>query len=137
KRRGAGELILPTRLVLLDSIAPNAAISEKFARLRSRAYLGIQYDWFARLTTQENIEELELCIHADDRAEAFVRDHVAYEEAERGGGGWKLRSEEVDGDLGIFANFRFPLLNLTKTEMRRVSEAEGFQEIMALTWFCH
>jgi hypothetical protein len=137
RRREAGELILPTKVVLLDSIAPNAAISEKFSRLRSRSYLGVQYDWFARFTAQDKITNLELCIHADDRAEAFVRDHVEHEISEDGEAGWRLRSEYGSDDLGIFANFRFPLLNLTKSEMRRASEADGFQEIMALTWFCH
>lgn len=134
---GRERLIAPTRTTLLDSIAEDPEITAKFARLKSRAYLGSQYDWLARYVRQQGIRELELCIHADDRAEAFVRDYVERVEEEDGQTYWRVRREVADDDVGLFAAFRFPVLRLTKTEMRRRAAEAGFGRIMALTWFCH
>jgi hypothetical protein len=135
--RAAADRILPTRITLVDSIAADAATSEKFTRLRNRSYLGIQYEWLARLTKQQAIDGLELCIHADDRAEAFVRDYVEHVADADGETYWRVRPEHLHEDIGLFGSFRFPLLNLTKCEMREAAAAAGFQRLMALTWFCH
>ncbi len=134
---GTAGLIGPTRLTLLDSIAADAELTQKFERLKSRAYLGSQYDWLARHVRQEGIRELELCIHADDRAEAFVRDHVEHVVGAEGDGYWRIRREVEADDIGLFASFRFPILDLTKTEMRRRAQAAGLGGLMSLTWFCH
>jgi hypothetical protein len=37
----------------------------------------------------------------------------------------------------LFARFRFPLLEMTKLEMRRVASEMGLLHIMEATWFCH
>lgn len=134
---GREQLIQPTRTTLLDSIEPNAELTAKFERLKARAYLGSQYDWLARYIHQHGIEQLELCIHADDRAEGFVREFVEQVSLPDGDGYWQIRRDASGGDIGLFAHFHFPILNLTKTEMRRAAEAAGFGRIMALTWFCH
>ncbi len=130
-------LIEPTLVTLLDSIAEDAELTQKFERLKSRAYLGSQYDWLARHIRQQGIRELELCIHADDRAEVFMRGQVEHVVEAEGGDYWRIRREAEADDIGLFANFRFPILNLTKTEMRRRAHATGLDGLMSLTWFCH
>src|SRR5690606_27941094 len=37
----------------------------------------------------------------------------------------------------LFKYFRFPLFDKTKRQMRAEAAAAGFDELMALTWFCH
>lgn len=134
---GCERLVEPTRITLLDSIRPEPEISEKLARLRAGAHLGSQYDWLARYVRDRGIAGLELCIHADDRAEVFVREFVERVRLDDGDACWQLRPGSADADVGLFAAFRFPILELTKTEMRRNAEAFGFGPIMSLTWFCH
>ena len=134
---GSNELILPTRLTLLDALAPDRYVTDSLARLRIRGHLGLQYDGLARYRRQFAVRGLELCIHADDRAEAFVRSEIEQVFTPDGSGYWRVPADASDTDLGLFAGFRFPLLDLTKTEMRRRARAAGFERIMNLTWFCH
>ena len=37
----------------------------------------------------------------------------------------------------LFKYFRFSIIDLKKTDMKRIAEEEGFIEILNLTWFCH
>src|SRR5690606_40543452 len=50
---------------------------------------------------------------------------------------WRIRREHLEEAIGLFGSFRFPLLDLTKCEMRKAAVAAGFQRLMGLTWFCH
>ncbi|CAN5237289.1 hypothetical protein BH20GEM2_BH20GEM2_11140 [soil metagenome] len=125
--------IAPTRIVSVHDIAPAPEITARRNRLTRRAYLGGQYDWLARFAAQFDIPALELCIHVDDKAHAFISEHVEQVEGEY----WQLRKELVDTDLSLFRYFRFPVLHLTKLEMDRLARQHGFHEIMQKTWFCH
>jgi len=131
------ELIQPTRATLLDSIPPNEMVSAKLTRLRCRGHLGEQYDWLARYVVAAGIVDLELCIHADDKAEAFLRDHVEHVTDENNESYWQLKPCDPEDDLALFTRFRMPILSLTKRDMRARADAAGFQPIMGLTWFCH
>lgn len=126
-------LIAPTQIVSVHDIAPAPEITARRNRLGRRAHLGGQYDWLARFAAQFEIPALELCIHVDDKAHAFISAHVEQIE----GGYWQLRKELADTDLSLFGYFRFPVLHLTKLEMDRRARQHGFHEIMQKTWFCH
>jgi hypothetical protein len=107
----------------------------RFERLRARSHLGGQYDWLARFAIQHGLDDLELAIHRDDKAAAFLQDYVVREE---GGGDpyYRLRNDPTD-DLRIFERFRFPLFEATKRDMERAARQRGFIDLMELTWFCH
>jgi 7-cyano-7-deazaguanine synthase len=87
---------------------------------------------------EAGIEGLELCVHADDQAERFVREHVVRVE-DPTGGYWRLDRQKLapNDDLAHFALFRFPLLNMTKVEMRKAAREMGVLDIMEATWFYH
>ena len=120
----------------LQQLLPDAQITARFERLRARSHLGGQYDWLARFATQERLTDLELAIHRDDRAAAFLHAHVVREE---GGGDpyYRLRDGPPDDDLRIFERFRFPVFDQTKRDMERAARERGFADLMELTWFCH
>jgi hypothetical protein len=124
-------LITPTVFREVGDIAENEPITQKFERLRARSPLGPQYDWLARLAAEEDIDGLELAIHRDDQAYAFLEQHV-----ERSGDAHVLRTE-AQPDLSIFGRFRFPLFELTKLEMQAEAERHGYGELLENTWFCH
>ena len=102
--------------------------------LRARGPLGKQY---ARLSAYAASigGGLELCVHTDDLAEVFLRDHVRRVEDDAGGY-WRL-AEGTTGDLALFTPFRFPLLDITKVRMKQAAAALGVLDLMAGTWFCH
>jgi hypothetical protein len=125
--------IAPTQIVSLHDLTPDAVISEKFSRLQQRAYLGDQYEWLARYAAQFAIADLELCIHVDDKAYHFVHQHVE----KREGRLWRLKTEHASADESIFSPFVFPILNLSKIEMEAHAKAQGFYDLLLITWFCH
>jgi len=134
----AAKRIAPMHIVSIHDIAPDAFVSARYARLRQRAPLGPQYDWLARYVRQFGLRGLELCIHVDDKAEAFVRPHVERHESRDGDAWWVLGSgAAVDPDLVLFADYRFPLLRASKVEMRERARAQGLLPLMLRTWFCH
>ena len=134
----AARRVAPTHIVSIHDIAPDAAVSSRYARLRARAPLGSQYDWLARYVRQFGLRGLELCIHVDDRAESFVRPHVELRQSRDGDGWWVLGpSAAADPDLALFADYRFPLLRASKVEMRDMARTQGLLPLMLRTWFCH
>lgn len=132
---GSQELIKPTIFTELNDVQPDSKISQKFKRLLARRYLGSQYDWLARFAAQAKINDLELCIHADDKAHYFLQSNVHQTQVD----GLEfsiLNKDLIDSDLGIFKNFHFPLFDLTKLDIQAMSNQSGFNDIMEKTWFC-
>ena len=130
RERLPAALVAPTAFRNAANVPEDRKITENWRRLRSRSHLGSQYDWLARLAAAEGLHDLELAIHRDDRAHAFLEPHV-----ERRGDAFALRPG-ADPDLSIFARFRFPLFEMTKLEMQAVAERDGFAELLERTWFC-
>jgi hypothetical protein len=133
--REAAALLEPVVSSIAD-LRPDAEITARFERLRARSHLGGQYDWLARFAAQHGLTDLELAIHQDDRAAAFLQAHVVRDD---GGGDpfYRLRDRPDDDDLKIFQRFRFPVFDKTKRDMQRLARERGFIGLMELTWFCH
>jgi 7-cyano-7-deazaguanine synthase in queuosine biosynthesis len=131
----AAPRILPLRLVVRQDLAGDRAHAEHLAALRSRNRLGRQYTALADYAEAMAIDDLELCVEIGGRAEALLRGHVAREE-DVGGGYWRL-ADNTAGDLVLFARFRFPILNMTKLDIKVAARDMGVLDMMRLTWFCH
>lgn len=122
----------------IHEIEENEEISQSYHVLKSRSYLGGQYDWLARFTAQNGISGLELSVHRDDTTYPFLKDNVVLSNITNLGEIYELNKEISDKDLThIFKSFRFPLLDWTKLKMNTYSEEQGWTEIMNATWFCH
>jgi hypothetical protein len=130
----AGRLRKP--IIHVADIRTDDQVFARFQRLRARSYIGDQYAWLARFAIQQDLSDLELAIHQDDKAHGFLQSEVVRED---GGGDpyYRLRDNPADADLRIFERFRFPIFNMTKLEMERVARDRGFRDIMEMTWFCH
>jgi hypothetical protein len=132
----AAALLQETRISKGTDVRPDAAITERYQRLKSRSHLGGQYDWLARFADQQGLDDLELAVHRDDRAAAFLEPHVV--RCDGGGDPYhRLRDDPPDPDLRLFERFRFPVFDKTKRDMQRLARRHGFAELMELTWFCH
>jgi len=133
---GAAGLLREAKICKGVDIRPDPAITGRFLRLKARSHLGGQYDWLARFAEQQGLDELELAVHRDDRAAAFLEPHVVLCE-ERGDRYYKLRDDPPDPDLRLFERFRFPVFDKTKRDMQRLAREHGFADVLELTWFCH
>jgi queuosine biosynthesis protein QueC len=120
----------------VGDLRPDPQITGRFERLRARSHLGGQYDWLARFAARQGLTDLELAIHQDDRAAAFLHPHVVKDEGD-GDPFYRLRDDPPEDDLLIFEHFRFPVFDKTKRDMQRLAREQGFADLMELTWFCH
>jgi hypothetical protein len=130
------KLLAPTRIYALGDIPPNPKVTEAFERIKAGQFMGRQYDWLARFCEWQNLSDLQLGIHKDDKAHAVLEGMLT---AKPGNEGEFIVDEKfLDSDeYTIFGRFSFPILNLTKLDMNRLARERGWQEIMLQTWFCH
>lgn len=147
-------LIKPTIIVSVHDIKPDPEITAKFNRLREKLHIGSQYDWLARFAKQWKIQNLELSIHKGDHTYDLLSKHITdfelcIEQSERApnilknllspymNDNLKLKQFDENDDVSIFSFFRFPLLKLSKNDMKRIAAENGFLDILEKTWFCH
>jgi len=114
-----------------ESIAPDPNISRHFETSLRSGFIGGQYEWLARFCLQQGIEDMELAIHRNDKARELLAGLVDTTRVRLD------RRFAGDSRYELFRFFRFPLFDVTKLQMRDVARLHGFEEFMALTWFCH
>jgi hypothetical protein len=117
KARARGADILPLETVERSAIPASSSITEALLAMRGEDNVGLQYEWLARFAKSLG-QPLELTIHKDDKAHAL------------------LQGTDVAANP-VFRYFTFPILDMTKVQMRSVAQASGFLDLMDLTWFCH
>ncbi|MEB5950482.1 hypothetical protein IGI82_001450 [Enterococcus sp. AZ067] len=129
-------LIMETIYIEKNEIPTNQIITDKFNRLLNESYMGTQYDWLGRYAEANNLEDLELNIHKDDKAEFFVRPLVEKKDDGNGSYSYVLKDRALGTDYDLFKYYSFPVLDLTKTQMSEIAKKSGFDSLMEMTWFC-
>lgn len=131
------EFILPTKYVEVGDIPQNASITDAFLRVASRNPIGEQYDWLARWCAEHEICDVELCIHRDDKAckaikryitESSVKDNLVHT--------FDNKFNNTDEFL-LFRYYHFPVLDLSKLDIKHEAISKGFGSYLEMTWFCH
>ncbi|MGY2001889.1 hypothetical protein [Blastococcus sp. SYSU DS1024] len=119
-------LLAPTACVLASDHLPgprDAAIGE---RLRRETTMGTQYVWLSGPAEALGWSDVELCI---ERYESGLSD-------------WQRRVFDEPGQLNgspeseLFRFWSFPVIHLTKEEMRQIAQAHGFLDLLLLRWSC-
>lgn len=131
---GRGVYVPEPHVINVSEVQIDSEAEQWAKTLRRAAPFGSQYVWLYSYA-KELDEPLELSIHIDDRAAAFLGPHAEQVEDDPGGN-WMLKVE-VPPEMEIFRPFRFPILPLTKIDMHRRAEQAGFSDLLELTWFCH
>lgn len=132
------ELLRPLRTFRVADLDPDPEISEALRAIRSRIYIGSQYEWLALFCKCHGMDDIELSVHIDDKVQALLAPYVrAYDH------GGKYRSFRMDhchadkAEYTLFRYFSFPLFQIDKRAMARDAEREDWSWIMDMTWFCH
>lgn len=129
----AADRIHELKITPLMEIPGDTSITSAYREMRTRAYLGSQYEWLARYAESKRLERLELSVHVDDKAYHFLEGKV---EA-TGEGIWRLRNDAPSREQKIFSRFSFPLLTLAKLQMREQASDHAFLSVLENAWFCH
>ncbi|WP_242927498.1 7-cyano-7-deazaguanine synthase [Pontibacter vulgaris] len=132
------KLMLPTKIVKKESIQPNDTITQQYWRMATKERLGIQYEWIARMAAEFGINDLELSIEA--RQNNFVwRNIRPFLERENPDDKttYRLARQPLNPDVILFNCFRWPIIELTKLDMKAIATKHGFIHVLNKTWFCH
>ncbi|WP_368562890.1 hypothetical protein [Pseudoxanthomonas sp. UTMC 1351] len=131
-------LLRPLRRFRVADLDSDPDISEALRTIRSRVYLGSQYEWLALFCKHHGMADIELSVHIDDKVQAVLAPFVrAYDQ------GGKYRSFRMDpchadkAEYTLFRYFSFPLFQIDKRAMARDAERADWSWIMDMTWFCH
>jgi hypothetical protein len=131
-------LLRPPRIAAVADVAPDPETTEALREIRQRVFIGSQYAWLPAFCKHHAITDMELGVHIDDKVQALVSPFAMEFEHPAG-----YRSTRVDpryadtAEFRLFRHFSFPLFHIDKLGMDRRAEAEGWNDIMEMTWFCH
>lgn len=132
--------ILPLKFIKREDI-PNdyyLKLIFKIIRLDKKKRIGKQYYWLACLSKKYNYLEQGFHNHEEEGLYLIYLNELTEIIDETGGRNWVANPKKMDFfRYQIFKNIRFPLMHISKLEMKQVAENEGFIDIMNLTWFCH
>lgn len=133
-------LLKPLRTFSVAALERDPAISDALRAIRSRLYIGDQYEWLPMFCKQHGLENVELSVHVDDKVQALLASFVCEIGQTQT---YPYRSYRVDprhagtAEHTLFRYFRFPLFRMDKRAMAREAGHEGWRRIMDMTWFCH
>lgn len=133
-----GDLFAQTRFFKVADLAEDATIDQAFRRSLHQAFMGNQYAWLARFCRQQGIDDMQLCIHRDDKAHAVIEPYVIRVAEPDGETTYRFDPNFADTDqYTLFGRFSFPLFETSKLDMERVAAEYGWNDVMHMTWFCH
>ena len=129
----------PVNIVKFEDIPPDREISDSFKKITEKVLIGPQYEYLARFA--KTVGTLEIGIEVGGLAEAMFRDMGNLIEISNEIPALRhsmLEKNGTDEDLyRVFHHFTYPLLQMSKLEMKEEAIKEGFIDTMYKTWFCH
>jgi len=131
------ELLRPLRAFRVTDLERDPEISQALRDVRSRIYIGSQYEWLALFCKRHGVGDIELSVHVDDKVQALLAPFVRIDSS------GMYRSFRVDpryadtAEYTLFRYFSFPLFQIDKRAMAWEAEKEDWSWLMDMTWFCH
>ncbi|MBC3847244.1 hypothetical protein H8K90_12680 [Winogradskyella echinorum] len=128
--------ILPVELIERKDIRSNLYIKLMYKLIKRRRKIGTQYKWLGYLS--KKYEWLEIGFHKKDRDRLINPNQLIKITDDTNCENWIINRRKTSFPIGqLFKNFRFPLVYISKLEMKEYATEHGFLDIMLSTWFCH
>lgn len=128
--------ILPLKLIKRNEVRPDLFIKFIHKVLRYQMKLGKQYYWLACIAKE--YKHLELSLHEEDIYRFFSLEQLIQFNDGTIGQNWRIDPKKINFfKRHLFSNMTFPIVTISKPEMKRISEENNFFDLMELTWFCH
>ena len=113
--------LLPVNIVKFSDFEKYKDIEEAYIDLMKQHYLGEQYKWIADYCRHKNIESIDLSIVSVNSDHFFQQNYAR---------------KDYPFSV-IFKNLNFPLINMSKNDMREWCVDNGFLPVIESSWFCH
>ncbi|UNK48718.1 hypothetical protein MNR01_13330 [Lysobacter sp. S4-A87] len=132
------DLLGPIRVASVGDVVDDDEINAALREIRRRSFIGSQYAWLPAFCKHHAIGDMELGVHVDDKVQALVRPYAQQFDHPDGYSSVRVDSRHADtAEYRLFRYFSFPLFAIDKVGIDRQAQAEGWGEIMDMTWFCH
>lgn len=132
-------LFLSTIFVNIETIEPDKEITEAFRTLKKFMPLGSQYLWLAGFCKQNKLYDMEMSIE-DGANENIAWINLPFLRNNFADNPDKLPQKErviYSASKILFQYFKFPIINLKKTDMFTIAREKGWMPVMEKTWFCY
>lgn len=128
--------ICPTQFIAKGDIEYDDNVTKAYSELRKDTFFGSQAEWISQLSKKYN--DLEHCVHKDDNIQNLIKDCVSLYKDENGLEYYKVDKLKASKELyELLGDLKYPILDYTKLEIKKIAEEEDFIDIMDQTWFCH
>ena len=128
--------MLPIKLILKTDIKQNEEITKWYESLKSYLDVGTQWEWLSCFTEEFRLDAVEVALvkHPDWNISDLQKMMLSNLQ---GKGHFCRLHNSKNSDLNLFKNFTFPVIHLTKSDLRHKAREYGFYDLLELTWFCH
>lgn len=127
ERTGDRELIAPTRLVVRTQFPPSRELVERYEAIKGQVHIGTQYLYLAAVVEANGWQGIELSMESYPAARSELQKLIFDDR-------WQLNDSRA---AELFRCFSFPVLRLSKEDMAREAERQGFRDLLSASWFCH
>lgn len=132
------ELLQPLQTCPVAGLGRDPEISDAFRAVRTRTFIGSQYEWLALFCKRTGVSDMELSVHVDDKVHTVLSPFVERFEHPGGYRSYRVDRRHADtAEYALFHTFGLPLFEIDKLAMAREAESEGWSALMDMTWFCH
>ena len=130
--------ILPLTVIKREEIPSDLFLKLIYKWLRYKVSLGSQYYWLACLAKNYSYQNLEVSFHKEDLDKFFSKEQLIEYIDPCLGLNWRVNPKKVEFfRRHLFKNMTFPLITISKPEMKVIAEENNFINLMESTWFCH
>jgi hypothetical protein len=131
------ERLLPTIQEKINDIPGDEAIRAAFEVINKKNFLAKQYEFLAMFCREHNFDDVELAIEKTSVPWRLLKNYVK-KEGKGAAMTYKIDSHFADeAEYKVFRSFSFPVFDITKHDMIRISERNGFKDFMNMTCFCY
>jgi hypothetical protein len=131
-------ILNPVVVLKVSDIPEDPEITAAYNYFRQISHVGSQYEWLARFAKKK--KGVELGIVKRGGVCNLIKTHGKIKQVKSSilGTNYLLdHSVSTREIITLFGNFQFPLMELSKAEMKKEAEYKGFIDIMNKTVFCH
>jgi hypothetical protein len=123
----------------LADVQPDDEIHHAGERLARDFGIGNQYAWLSRFCRQRGLHGVEMgAENARHGAGLILLDNATQTTSPYGYKTYRIPADTQNRDaLLVFGSYAFPILELSRQDMRDIVRRNGWDALMGLTWSCH